>query len=176
MAGLIDLLIVFAGRSRHKSLEDTPEARRQRASKLAHERGGIAKAANALTYPAATSRDTTNLATLRRKHPSGDPVAIVNNKAQAEQPTGTTTMDREAQPDETSEPLGHVQGRIQEVEYLFDEATVEAIIEKANPQSAAGPSGLRCSHLQAAQCNELVEEIAEFATLVFSSRILPEIF
>ena len=80
-------------------------------------------------------------------------------------------MDEQAQPDETNEPLGHVQGHIQEVEHLFDEAT----LKKANPQSAAGPSGLRYSHLQAAPCDELVEEIAEFAALVFSSRILPEI-
>ena len=34
----------------------------------------------------------------------------------------------------------HVQGHIQEVENLFDEATIKAIIKKANPQSAAGPS------------------------------------
>ena len=79
-------------------------------------------------------------------------------------------MDEEAQPDGTNEPLGHVQGHIQEVEHLFDEATLKAIIEKADPQSAAGPSGLRYSH------HALVEEIAEFATLVFSSRLLPEIF
>ena len=85
-------------------------------------------------------------------------------------------MDEEAQSDGTNEPLGHEQGHIQEVEHLFDEATLKAIIKKANPQSAAGPSGLRYNHLQAALCNKLVEEIAEFATLVFSNRILPEIF
>ena len=61
------------------------------------------------------------------------------------------------------------------MEHLFDEATIKTIIKKANPQSAAG-SGLRYSHLHAALCDELVEEIAEFAMLVFSSRILPEIF
>ena len=86
-------------------------------------------------------------------------------------------MDEEAQPDETSEPLGYVQGHIPEVEHLFDEATVKAIIKKANnPQSAAGPSRLRYSHLQAPLCDGLVEEIAEFATLVFSSRSLPKYF
>ena len=50
---------------------------------------------------------------------------------------------------------------------LFEEATVKAVIKKANPQSAAGPSGLRYSHLQAALCDELVEDLAAFATLVF---------
>ena len=62
------------------------------------------------------------------------------------------------------------------MEHRFDEATIKAIIKKANPPSAAGPSGLRYSHLQAALCDELVEQITEFATLVFSSKILPKIF
>ena len=50
------------------------------------------------------------------------------------------------------------------------------VIKKANPQSAAGPSGLRYSHLQAALCDDLVEDLAAFATLVFSSRVLPPSF
>jgi hypothetical protein len=33
------------------------------------------------------------------------------------------------------------------MENLFEEATVKAFIKKANPQSVAGPSGLRYSHL-----------------------------
>ena len=41
----------------------------------------------------------------------------------------------------TSEPLD-AQGQIPEMENLFEEATVKAVIKKANPQSAAGPSGL----------------------------------
>ena len=53
---------------------------------------------------------------------------------------------------------------------------MKGVIKKANPQSAAGPSGLRYSHLQAALCDELIEGLAEFATLFFSSRILPQIF
>ena len=51
---------------------------------------------------------------------------------------------------------------------------MKAVIKKANPESAAGPSELRYSHLQAALCDEVVEDLAAFATLVFSSRILPE--
>ena len=62
------------------------------------------------------------------------------------------------------------------MENLFEEATVKAVVKKANPQSAAGPSGLRYSHLQAALCDELVEDLAAFATLVFSSRVLPQVF
>ena len=75
----------------------------------------------------------------------------------------------------TSEPLV-AQGQIPEMENLFEEATVNAVIKKANPQSAAGPSGLRYSHLQTALCDELVEDLAAFATLVFSSRVLPQVF
>ena len=143
LAVLIDWLILFVGRTRHKSPEDTPEARRQRASKLAHEREGITKAASALTSPAAAPRDTNTVETLLRKHPSEDPAVIANGKAQAEQRAGTTTVDEEVQPDGTNEPLGHVQGHIQEVEHLFDEAMLKAIIKKANPQNAADPSILR---------------------------------
>ena len=62
------------------------------------------------------------------------------------------------------------------MENLFEEATVKALIKKANPQSAAGPSGQRYSHLQAALCDELVEDLATFATLVFSSRVLLQVF
>ena len=68
------------------------------------------------------------------------------------------------------------QGQIPEMENLFEEATVKAVIKKADPQRAAGPSGLRYSRLQAALCDELVENLAAFATLVFSSRILPQVF
>ena len=62
------------------------------------------------------------------------------------------------------------------MENLFEDATVKAVIRKVNPQSATGPSRLRYSHLRAALCDELVEDLAAFATLVFSSRVLPEVF
>ena len=62
------------------------------------------------------------------------------------------------------------------MENLFEEATVKAVIKKANPQSAAGPFGLRYSHLQAALCDDLVEDLAAFATLVVSSRVFPQVF
>ena len=74
-----------------------------------------------------------------------------------------------------TEPLD-TQGQIPEKENLFEAATVEAVIKKANPRSAAGSSGLRYSHLQVTLYDELVDVLAEFATLVFSSRILPEVF
>ena len=75
----------------------------------------------------------------------------------------------------TYEPLD-AQAQIPEMENLFEEATVKSAIEKANPQSAAGPSGLRYNPLQVTLCDELVEDLAAFATLVFSSRVLPQIF
>ena len=134
------------------------------------------KAASALVSPPAARRDSRTLATLRGKHPTEDPVAIAPGKAQAERRAGITAVGgQEQQPNATSEPLV-AQGQIPEMENIFEEATVKAVIKKANPQSAAGPSGLRYSHLQAALCDELVEDLAAFATLVFSSRVLPQVF
>ena len=122
-------------------------------------------------------RDSRILATLRGKHPTEDPAAIAAGKAQAERRTFITAAveEQEQQPNVTSEPLD-AQGQIPEMENLFKEATVKAVIKKANPQSAAGPSGLRYIHLQAALCDELVEDLAACATLVFSSRVLSQVF
>ena len=58
----------------------------------------------------------------------------------------------------TSEPLD-AQGQIPEIENLFEEATAATY-----------------SHLKAAMCDELVEDLATFVTLVTSSRILPQVF
>ena len=68
------------------------------------------------------------------------------------------------------------QGQISKMVNLFEEATVNAFIKNASPQSAAGPSGLRYSHWHAALCDELAEDLATFATLVFSSRVFPQAF
>ena len=76
LTGLVDWLVVFAGRSRQKAREDTPEARRIRARKLSHERGGITKAASALIFPPAAPRDSRALPTLRSQYPTEDPAAI----------------------------------------------------------------------------------------------------
>ena len=92
LTGLIDWLMVFARRSRQKAREDTPEAGQIRAGKLAHERGGITKAASVLISPLAASRDSRTLATLRSKHPTEDPAAIAKGKAQAEQRAGITAV------------------------------------------------------------------------------------
>ena len=70
----------------------------------------------------------------------------------------------------------HTHTYTQEMENLFEKATVKSVIKKANPQSAAGPSGLRHSYLQAALCDELVNDLAAFAMLVLSSRVLPQAF
>ena len=166
--------MVFAGRSRQKAREDTPEARRIRASKVAHQRGGITKAASTLISPPAAPRDSRTLETLRGKHPTEDPAAIASGKAQAERRAGITAVGgQEQQPNVTSKPLA-AQGQIPEMENLFEEATEKAVIKKANSQSAAGPSGLRYSHLQAALCDELVEDLAAFATLVFPAVFCPK--
>ena len=53
---------------------------------------------------------------------------------------------------------------------------MKAGIKKANPKSAARPSGLRYSCLQAALCDEMVEDLATCASLVFSSLCLPQVF
>ena len=174
LTGLVDWLVVFADRSRQKAREGSPEARRIRASKLVHQRGGINKTASALISPPAAPRDSRTLATLRGKHLTEDPAAIATGKAQAERRAGITAVgEQEQQPNVTSEPLD-VQGQILEMENLFEEAKAKAVIKKANPQSAAGPSGLRYSHLQTALCNELVEDLAAFARLVFSSVFCPK--
>ena len=52
---------------------------------------------------------------------------------------------------------------------------MKALIKNANPQSAAGPSGLRYNSLQAALYDELVEVLTAFAILVFFSRVLPQV-
>ena len=79
---------------------DTPEARRQRASKLGHELGGIDKTADALTSPPAAPRDTITLSTLLNKYPTEDSMVIdANGKAQAEQHVGTTEVHEEVQSD-----------------------------------------------------------------------------
>ena len=121
--------MVFARRSRQKAREDTPEARRIRASKLAHERGGITKATSVLISPPAAPRDSRTLATLRGKHPTEDSAAIATGKAQAERRAGITTVgEQEQQPNVTSEPLD-AQDQIPEMENLFEEATLKAFIK-----------------------------------------------
>ena len=176
LTGFNDWLVVFTGRSRQTARQDTPEARRIQASKLAHERGGITKAASALISPPAAPRDRRTLATLRGKYPTEDPAASVTGEAQTERDAGITAVgEQEQQPNVTSEPLD-AQDQTPEMEKLFGEAAVKAVIKEADPQSAVDPSGLRYSHLQAALCDELVEDLAAFATLIFSSRVLPQVF
>ena len=119
LTDLIDWLVVLAGRSRQKAREETPEARRIRASKLAHQRGDITEAASAFVSPPAAPRDSRALATLRGKHPTEDPAAIARGKAQAERCAGITAVGgQEQQPNVTSEPL-EAQGQIPEMENLF---------------------------------------------------------
>ena len=59
---------------------------------------------------------------------------------------------------------------------LLEEAAVKAVVKKTNPQSVTSPCGLRYSHLEAALYNELVEDRAAFATLIFFIRVFPQVF
>ena len=120
--------------------------------KLAHQRGGITKAASALISPPAAPRDSRTLATLCGKHPIEDPAAIARGKAQAERRAGITVVgEQEQPPNVTSEPLD-ARDQIPEMGNLFEEAKVKAL------------------------CDVLVEDFAAFVTLVFSSRVLPHVF
>ena len=166
--------MVFAGRSRQKAREDTTEARRIRASKLAHERGGITKAASALISPPTARQDSKTLATLHNKHSTEDPTAIATCKAQAEQHAGITAVGEQEQQSNVTSELLDAQGQIPETKNLFEEATVTAVIKKANPQSAADSSGLRYSHLQAALCDELVEDLAALQRLSLPAVFCPK--
>ena len=173
LLGFIDGLVVFLGRSGQKARKDTPEARRIRTSKLANERGGIIKAAGTMISPSTAPRDNRTLATLRSKHLMEDPAAIATGKARAEQRAGITAVgEQEQQPNVTTKLL-NAQSQIPEMDNLFEEATVKAVIKNANPQNAAGPSELRYSHLQAALYDKLVEDLAAFVGLGFSSRVFP---
>lgn len=51
LAGLIVCLLIYAKRPRVEVKVETPDARRRRAAKLPHERGGIGKAANIVVSP-----------------------------------------------------------------------------------------------------------------------------
>ena len=129
--------MVFARRSRQKAQEDTPEARRVRASNLAHERGGITKAASALISPPAEPRDGRPLATLRSKHPTEDPAAIATGKARAGKRAGITAVGEQEQQSNVTSELLDAQRQIPEIENLLEEGTVKAFIKKANSQIAA---------------------------------------
>ena len=70
LTGLIDRLVVFTGRSRQNTREDAPEAGGKRASKLAHERGGLAKGRERhdLSPSSASGQQDTSNATQQAPH------------------------------------------------------------------------------------------------------------
>ena len=152
LVGVIDWLVVFAGRPPHKAREGTPEARRICASKLAHERRCINKAPGALISPPAAPRDSRRLATLRSKHPTEDPAAIATGKARAEQHAGILEAgEQEQQPNVITELL-YAQDQIPEMENLFEKTAVKAVIKEANHKawrvrldSATAICRLRCA-------------------------------
>ena len=168
LTGLIDWLVVFAGRSRQKARKDTPEARRIRASKLAHQRGGITKAASTPISPPAAPRDSRTLAALRGKHPTEDPAGIATGKAQVERRAGITAVgEQEQQPNVTSEPLD-AQGQIP----VMKKGGHGKSCHQESQPTKRGRSVW--TTLQAALCDELVEDLAAFATLVFPAVFCPK--
>ena len=68
------------------------------------------------------------------------------------------------------------QGQTPEIDNCFEESTVKVMILESNLQSVAGLSGLHSSHLHAALCDKLVEDLAAFATLVLSNHVLLQVF
>ena len=161
IGGLLSWLIMFSRRPGCQAREDSVGARQARATRLAHERGGITKAAMTLVSPPPSPRNEETLSILRNKHPHEDIQEILKAGEQMSQ-----LASRPAQPDDP---------RISEVERPFDPEDIRATIVHASPQSSPGPSGLRYSHLQAANSVSLVEDIGAFAQAVFSSDALPDL-
>jgi hypothetical protein len=91
--------------------------------------GGVQKAAQILTSEARSPRNAATLVALRLKHPTEEPADIAAALQAARQSTAGL--------------------RFQHGEFCTAEAVLAAI-NKANPLSAGGPSGLRYLHLQIA--------------------------
>lgn len=64
---------------------------------------------------------------------------------------------------------------VSEVERPFDSEDTRTIITRASPQRGPGPSGLRYRHLEALISPPLVDEIASFRMIVFSSDALAKL-
>lgn len=73
-------MVARAGRPRPQLSDDTPEARRSQAKKLAYKRGGVTKYYSTLIYPAPAHRSTDALELLRGTHPSKDQAVIATCK------------------------------------------------------------------------------------------------
>ena len=75
----------------NKPRKDSPEARRQRASDLAHEQETTTNATSALTVPQIAPINYRTLTPLRSKNPTEDLAAITEGISEVEQRTGTNS-------------------------------------------------------------------------------------
>ncbi|CAN0375941.1 unnamed protein product, partial [Laminaria digitata] len=140
---------------------DDAAAKRARAEHLAHQRGGLSKAASLLLSPPMRARNAETLQLLRSKHPQESWQDILHAREEA--------TARLKQP-----PQGI--SRIQEVEDPFSTEAVSGTIRRGNPQSSPGPSGLRFSHLQEAMTPDLAEAISQLSRVIFDGSHLPDSF
>lgn len=74
-------MVAYASPPRSQLGDDVPKTRGRRATKLAHGRGGVTKAANAPLSPSPAPCSATILELPRGKHPSGDQAAIAAYKS-----------------------------------------------------------------------------------------------
>ncbi|CAN0053236.1 unnamed protein product, partial [Ectocarpus fasciculatus] len=139
--------------------------RQRRATRLAHERGGVTKAASALISPAPSPRNNVTLEHLRNLHPDEDPEDIA------------TAWDSSIKAAEDGEGR-HTIDSIAEAEEPFELKFIKQSVNKANPQSAPGPDGLRFSYLQASgMSDDFSETLADFSYKVFYyGDELPDLF
>ena len=154
-------LVSHAKQATRPPTQDDAATKRARAENLAHQRGGLSKAASLLLSPPSPPRNSETLELLRRKHPkeSWEDIQKARKDATA----------RLHQP-----PPGV--SRIQEVEEPFSTESVCATIRRGNPQSSGGPSGLRFSHLQEVLTPDLGEAIGQLSRLIFEGSRLPDSF
>ena len=158
---MLEWLISFAKQGPPRTGNADASSIRARVEHLAHQRGGITKAASLLLSPTAPPRNEATLEILRNKHPLESSASIEEARREA--------TARIAKPPEGV-------SRIQAVEDPFSEDSVAATIQRGNPQSSGGPSGLRYSHLQQSISPDLIGAISTFARLVFEATGLPGCF
>lgn len=123
--------------------------------------GGIGISALALTSSGAICRRGATLDVLQNKHPREYPEGIVQGKEEAVMcaqeifQVGTRGIHLNDEPS--------------------SRRAISTTIMKEDSLSSPGSSGLRCSHLQAALCTNLISDISSVAMMILSSEDLPGI-
>jgi Reverse transcriptase (RNA-dependent DNA polymerase) len=145
-----------ASARRARTAAEAAAAVRERAATTARQPGGVGRAARLLAEGANTSapRDQATLAKLQAKHPAGDAAAELDAAAANARRavTAAAALAAAAPVRRVSgggEAASAAAGGVQPAA-LFTAQVLHDAILAANPGSAAGPSGLRNSHLQ--QC------------------------